>query len=210
MAELEGLDDLLAQAGRMSEQLSEVELAVERASNAIESVLGRLGVSALVDGQVGGADGTKVAELLDRLHGDARKPIVGSDQAGGVRVEIQGASGEVGVRIDRELLASGDPERIERSVAEALSAALRQSREKMLDLFDEAGGNAGIFGGLSDALRASLGGRNSVRERPLGDLRVKGRGLEHETYRRGVGDKGIGSHADKLSRGGTDGGGWIG
>lgn len=210
MSDLDGLDDLLAQAGRMSEQLSEVEFAIGRASSAMEAVLGRLGVPAMADDGEGEGRGKKVSEILSRLQWDAKKPIVGSDEAGGVRVELQGSSGEVGVRIDRELVASGDAERIEQSVAEALSAALRQSREKMLDLFDDASASGGIFANVADALRTSLGSSVPAKPRSEGDLRVKGRGIEPDAYRRGREDKGLGSHADKLERDGSEGGAWLG
>lgn len=210
MSDLDGLDDLLAQAGRMSEQLSEVEFAIGRASSAMEAVLGRLGVSAIADDGGGDGQGKKVSEILSRLRLDATKPIVGSDEGGGVRVEIQGSSGEVGVRIDRELLASGDAERIEQSVAEALSAALRKSREKMLDLFDDASAGGAIFANVADALRSSLGSAVPAKPRSEGDLRVKGRGIEPDAYRRGREDKGLGSHADKLAQDGSDGGAWLG
>jgi DNA-binding protein YbaB len=211
MADLDGLDELLAHAGRMSEQLSEVEFAVGRASSAIEAVLGRLGVSSLIDDPDSDNEGKKVSEIVGRLQWDGRKPVVGSDEAGGVRVEIQGSSGEVGVRIDRELLASGDPERIERSIAEAMSAALRQSREKMLDLFSDVETGDGIFSGISDALRASLGAAGPVKKaQPEGDVRVKGRGLEPDAFRGGRGQRGIGSHAEKLAKDGSDGDAWLG
>lgn len=85
----------------------------------------------------------KVAAMQEQL---AEKTVVGSAGGDMVKVEANGAQEILSIKIEKEIIASEDPEMIEDLVVAAVNDALRKSRELMTQEMSKLTGGLRIPG----------------------------------------------------------------
>jgi len=86
---------------------------------------------------------TKIRDLQDELAGKTVTGAAGGDM---VRVEFTGAQEMVSIKIEKEVLDSGDPELLEGLIVGAVNDALQKVRELVSGEMSKVTGGMGIPG----------------------------------------------------------------